>query len=304
MGTQHSLIDVGLSAPASPLPKSPRRNVRSTCFEQDSLDQQIPCDAFLKFPGRKGVLAPRLAAMMPRTYGMWHEPFVGAGGFTFHHRPRKAWLSDANAELINCYERIQLDIEPIMAFLEQWRYPDDYAAISKADLSRMTRDARAARLIYLQWTCFNGLYRVNKNGIHNVPIGRYEHPSYANRERLMKCHLALQPADKILFSCGDFRESEARVAPGDFFYADSPYPGGFVAYTKDGFTKQDHVGLAAIFRRLSEKGAYCLSSNADTDLVRELYDGFEMVRVERTGAINSDPEKRQAVTELIIRGWK
>lgn len=165
---------------------------------------------------------------------------------------------------------------------------------------------RAARTIYLNKTCFNGLFRVNSRGEFNVPIGSYDEPTILDEDGLRGASSALQDAN---IECKDFRRLLDSAKPGDFIYFDPPYEptsktASFTSYTAGNFGRKDQEDLAMVFRVLAGTGCYCMLSNSDRQIVRELYAGFAMVPIEAKRAINSDPAGRGAIKELLITSYE
>lgn len=269
---------------------------------------------FVKWAGGKTQLLEAILARMPeRVAGTYHEPFVGGGAVFFKlralKRVKKAWLSDANVDLMNAYQTIQEAPEALLAELEALagrNTEKDFYEIRALDPDAMTGPERAARLIYLNKTGFNGLYRVNSKGRFNVPFGRYADPKIADRENICRVHKAL--ANTRLEACG-FKEVLKRAKPGDFVYFDPPYQplsktSSFTAYSKGGFGEVEQRHLAQVVEELSRKGVDVLLSNSDSPLARELYEGREGYGVERVDArraINSKASGRGAIKELLVR---
>lgn len=260
----------------------------------------------LKWPGGKGGILPDLLPLLPPTYDRYHEPFVGGAALFFATRPRDAILSDANADLIATYEAVRDDVDGVISELSAMRYDETEFYAGREEFN--TRGARSARhaalMIYLNKTCFNGLFRVNQSGAFNVPFGRYTNPRICDAANLRACSAALANVQLATRSCW---ESLKLVRPGDFVYLDSPYApvsatASFTAYTAEGFGAEDQKRLAEDFRWLVDLGAYVLASNAAVPAVRELYAGFRIVETSRGGGVNSKATKRGAVPEVIIVG--
>jgi DNA adenine methylase len=272
---------------------------------------------FLKWAGGKQRLLKHYIPLLPERANAYYEPFVGSGALFFHLRAHqfadRYCLYDANEELINAYRVVRDRVEALVEALaehERLHSADHYYQVRALDkaagwASRPPVE-RAARMIYLNKTCYNGLWRVNRRGHFNVPIGRYRRPNILDRSRLRAASEALQGVD---ISQGDFRKMADRVKAGDFVYFDPPYvpltpTANFTDYYAGGFGQAEQEALANTFRRLNEKGCQVMLSNSDTDLVRELYQDYEIVTVEARRAINSQAGKRGPVSEVVVLNYQ
>ena len=267
---------------------------------------------FVKWAGGKTQLLEEILARLPEKIGTYHEPFVGGGAVFFRlkalGRIKKAVLSDANVDLVTSYLALRDAPEAVLTELEVLAgrtSEEDFYEIRAQDPDGMTAAQRTARLIYLNKTGFNGLYRVNRKGLFNVPYGRYPNPKIVDRENLLRVHKAL--AGARLEQTG-FVAVLKRARPGDFVYFDPPYQpvsktSSFTAYAKGGFGEVEQRHLAGVVEELSRKGVDVLLSNSDTALARELYEGkgYEVDRVSARRAINSKGGGRGAVQELLVR---
>lgn len=273
---------------------------------------------FLKWPGGKAQLLPELLARVPEKYGTYHEPFLGGGALFFALLPQKAVLSDVNPRLINCYKAVRDNcskvIEQLRRRAQDHRHDPEsnYYHVREvfnsphyalyAETSDVPSVSDAARFIYLNKTCFNGLWRVNRSGEFNVPAGRYKNPTICDEENLRAASAALQNAELI---CGDFERGTPCPNRGDFWYADPPYvplskTADFTAYTKDGFTLDDQRRLSVVARNLKAVGVTVMLSNSFVPEVVSLYPDFTVRTVEARRAINSKGDRRGAVQEAII----
>ena len=202
---------------------------------------------FLKWVGGKTSLLPELLKHVPPRLRGYHEPFVGGGALFFAVRPRRASLSDHNAELVHTYRTVRDDVYGVLDALARHVYERaHFEQVRALDPQRLEPAARAARFIYLNKTCFNGLWRVNRAGRFNVPIGRYKNPRFNDPSTLITASHALQG---VSIERAPFEESLARAAPGDFVYLDPPYDplsetASFAGYTADGFGWDDQKRLA------------------------------------------------------------
>lgn len=273
-------------------------------------------EPFLKWAGGKTQLLSQFARLYPSEIERYFEPFVGSGAVFFDIRkrfhPRYVMLSDTNSELINCYETVRDNIEELIQNLLRHKeghhaqHPEYYYSIRDLSTDTLSPVERAARFIYLNKTCFNGLYRVNARGQFNVPIGRYKNPAIADVDRLRAASGALRG---VRLSVKDFAECSPRLRRGDVVYIDPPYfplsrTASFTGYTKGGFGLAEQERLARFARDAGSKGCLVMLSNSDTAAVRKLYRGFRIRRVSARRAINSNGAARGAITELVVTNYK
>lgn len=262
----------------------------------------------LKWAGGKRQLLPEIRKHVPEKFGRYFEPFVGGGAVFFDlfaaERVRsRCYLGDVNVELMETYLVVRNEPAALVSALQAHarKHSEDHYYATRA-ARPASSVAVAARMIYLNRTCYNGLYRVNKAGNFNVPIGRYSNPTVCDEANLRACSEALEYAELVT---GDFASVLAEARRGDFAYFDPPYvpvseTSDFTAFTATGFKLADHERLVACARRLKEQGVRVLLSNADLPVVRKLYKGFEVRRVEVRRNINSKGAKREPVGELLI----
>jgi DNA adenine methylase len=269
-----------------------------------------PATPFLKWAGGKSQLLKTFERYFPPQFKSYFEPFLGGGAVFFHlaaaKRDLKAILSDSNAELINAYQMIGDELDTVIELLKKHRNDKHYYyKIRAQDASRMLPAERAARLIYLNKTCFNGLYRVNSKGHFNVPFGRYKNPRILDERNLRAVKSALE---QVEIDCAPFEHVLMRARQEDLIYFDPPYhplsaTANFTGYTRGAFTFNDQKRLADVFRMLSKRGCYLMLSNSDTPDIRQLYKGFRIETVLATRAINCVPEKRGRITELLVLNY-
>lgn len=258
---------------------------------------------FVKWVGGKRQLLTEIFDAMPTSWESYYEPFVGGGAVFWNiARPGPTFLSDANQELITTYEVVKDSVETLIALLRRCSYDSKFFYEMRA---REPEDEieTAVRLIYLNRTCFNGLYRVNASNRFNVPFGRYTNPVICDADNLRACSRALA---KTNIRCCGYQETLDKMKPGDFVYCDPPYAvvsktANFTSYTKDGFSGVDQDSLAAHARVLKLRGVHVLLSNADTPRVRELYHDFTLIPVQARRAVNSKASGRGKVGELLIK---
>ena len=262
---------------------------------------------FLKWAGGKGQLLEQYAPLFPQRYKRYLEPFVGGGAVFFHLRPARAVLSDGNPELIDCYRAVREEVRAVVAALRLHRYErDHFYAVRAQEPETLTLAERAARTIFLNRTCFNGLYRVNSKGRFNVPFGRYANPTIVDPPNLQACSRALRRAR---VECAPFQAVLGEARRGDFVYFDPPYhprskTSYFTGYAPGGFTADDQRELARVYATLDRRGVLAMLSNSDTPLIRELYRGYRIVEVRAARSINSKGGSRGAVTELVVLNYR
>ncbi len=263
-------------------------------------------EPFLKWAGGKARLLPQLAPLLPRRMGRYFEPFVGGGALFFRTAPAEAVLGDINPDLVNVYRCVRDDLPGVIRELRRHRFEKNhYYAVRAQDPATLSPAQRAARMIYLNRSCFNGLYRVNRRGQFNVPFGSYSNPDICPVDRLTAASAALQGVD---VAHGHYAELVARARPGDFVYFDPPYvpisrTANFTGYTKEDFGPDDQAALADTFRALVDRGVQCMLSNSDVPFVRELYRGFRVETVLAPRAISRSAEGRAPVTEVVVLGY-
>lgn len=263
---------------------------------------------FVKWVGGKTRLLGELLARAPKDYRRYFEPFVGGGALFFRLRPAAAHLSDLNADLIGCYKAVRDDVDAVIRHLARHRtlHSETYFYQVRerwnAGLWAEAPAARAAAFVYMNKTCFNGLWRVNRRGEFNVPAGRYANPTIVDADGLRAASAALRKAE---LSSAPFERVLDEADAGDFVYFDPPYDpvsttADFTSYTADAFGAPDQARLAQVFRALADRGCAVMLSNSDTACVRKLYAGFRIERVMCNRAINSKADGRGAVAEVIV----
>jgi DNA adenine methylase len=264
---------------------------------------------FLKWAGGKAQLLPQMNPFFPKTYRTYFEPFLGAGAVFFHLRPGSAVLSDSNPDLVGAFLAVRDDPAGLMEALDRhWkqRLSERYFYKVRAlDPSKLASVDRAARTIFLNKTCFNGLYRVNASGHFNVPWGGYKNPTIYSRENLLAASDLLK-GKKILLA--DYRKACSKANIGDFVYFDPPYhalsrTSSFTSYTKEDFGNTEQRELAEVYRKLDSKGAHLMLSNSSTPLIRTLYEGFRIETLRAKRAINSKASGRGTIDELLVMNY-
>lgn len=275
----------------------------------------IEAKPFLKWAGGKRQLAPTILEHAPRKFGRYFEPFLGAGAVFFALRPERAMLGDVNQELVTTFYGVAFDMRGVELELyrlaEAHRQNDleTFMAVRKEWPAAYPPYHVAARMIYLNRTCFNGVYRVNKKNEFNVPIGDRGKAFAPDFENLKACSALLAKAlggDTNLFA-DDYMTTTDSAERGDFVYIDPPYmpaskTASFTAFSKDGFNDEAQEVLSDHVRHLAQKGVHVIASNSDTPRVRELYKGMKMIEVSRRGTVSSKAGARGRVGELLILG--
>lgn len=245
-----------------------------------------------------------LLPYVPEQFGTYHEPFLGGGALFFELQPRRAHLSDNNERLARSYAGLRADVESVIVRLRGYPYDKDfYLSLRQVDIDAQSDEAVAAWLIYLNKTGYNGLYRVNRRNVFNVPFGRHHKPVICDEENLRACAVALRGARLHQES---FEKVARRARTGDFVYFDPPYEpmsptASFTSYTTGGFTLDDQRALRDVACKLKARGVHVLISNSSAKPIRDLYRrGFSIHRVPAIRLINSKTDRRGEVTELII----
>jgi DNA adenine methylase len=269
---------------------------------------------FIKWAGGKGQLLVAIQTRLPRKYINYYEPFIGSGALLFELKPNKAIINDINKELIHTYTIIRDQLDQLISklneidFNHQYPHKEYYYTMRNLYNSKIldqTYDVdMAALFIYLNKHCFNGLYRVNSNGLFNVPFNQNLKGNSFNEDNLIQVSEFLKNV-KILNS--DFEEAVKDAKKGDFVFFDSPYAplkdDSFESYTREGFSYEEHIRLANLFKKLSDQGVYCMLTNHNTSLIRELYKDYiiDVVPVKRF--INSDAKNRVG-EEVIVTNYR
>jgi len=261
---------------------------------------------FLKWAGSKKWLIPHIKKFIPEHFNKYYEPFLGSGALFFALRPEKAQLSDISKNLINTCIVLREQPETIIKKLKKMPYEETFFYWIRDKFQPRSETSKAARIIYLNRTCWNGLYRENKSGKFNVPFGRFDNPTICDEDNLKAVASVLKD---IELRASDFKEAVTNAQKGDFIFFDPPYitghqNNGFHAYNEILFKWKDQERLAKVAQELDEKGCYVLITNADNELIRNLYNGFEFSEISRHSVIAADVQNRKKVNELIITNYK
>jgi DNA adenine methylase len=297
------------------MPRAAKDEARSRATAADAEAAPVTAPSalrpILKWAGGKSKLVPQILARLPETIATYHEPFVGGAAVFFalasRQRFKRAVLSDANQELVDVYRGVQKNVSAVIKLLsgyEQRHCRDVYYETREQTPSKLDLYERAARLIYLNKTGYNGLYRVNQSGQFNVPMGRYTNPTICDQPRLRAAARALK---SVKLELGDFGRVLSDAQPGDAVYFDPPYvplskTSSFTAYHSEAFGDDEHRRLADVFALLTVRGIRAVLSNSNTPLTRKLYPSSEFY-VEHplvARAINSKSALRGEVKELLV----
>lgn len=274
---------------------------------------------FIKWVGGKRQLLPEIEQRLPKSIDVYYEPFLGGGALFFHIHDRigRAHISDINAELINAYRAIQKDVQGLITELKKHVNTEEYFleirdADRQADYEwNWTPLEKAARFIYLNKTCFNGLYRVNSKGHFNVPFGHYSNPKIIDEENLLAVNRILNE-NHIEIEVKDYLKTKSEVVGHDrqhFVYLDPPYiplsiSSSFTAYSKDGFSMDDQIRLRDYCNFLNNHGIKFMQSNSSAPIVFELYKDYQIDLVEANRSVSATNSGRAKVKEVIIRNYK
>lgn len=267
----------------------------------------------VKWVGGKRQLLAEITPLLPKRITTYCEPFVGGGAVLFSIQPKKAIVNDLNEDLISVYEVIRDDVDTLIAILKQHKNTQEhFYAVRDMDRDKeayaaMTKAEKAARLLFLNKTCYNGLFRVNASGEFNSPYGYYKNPNIVNEPVLRAVNKYFNTSD-ITFYSEDFAETLKRVPKGGFVYLDPPYDpisdtASFTGYNKGGFDRAEQARLKHCCDELNARGVKFLLSNSATDYIKDLYRDYCISIVKAKRAINSDASKRGAIEEVLIRNY-
>lgn len=254
------------------------------------------CRPLLKWVGGKTQLLSEIMPQMPKKYGRYIEPFIGGGALFFAVRPLNGVIADSNPELVNLYRTVATNVDAIINLLGSYENTAEmFYEVRSQDWHSLSAEEAAARTIFLNRTCFNGLYRVNKKGQFNTPFGRYKNPKIIDEQSLRAASILLKDTTVV---CGDYKKVLREYAkPGDFVFLDPPYLpiseyADFKRYTKDQFYEEDHVELAEEVKRLHELGCHVVLTNSNHPLVHEQYGKFRIKVIQTRRNISCKGKKR------------
>jgi DNA adenine methylase len=271
---------------------------------------------FVKWAGGKTQILDMIRKLLPKSFNNYYEPFLGGGALLFDLAPDSAVVSDSNEELIAAFKCFQNDNDYTLLIEEltkhQHMHSEEYYYYVRsldrmADYNELPIYIKAARMIYLNKTCFNGLYRVNSKGYFNVPSGKYEKVNAYDKELYDNLHEYLSNS-KLKIMNADFEEVTKSAKQGDFVYFDPPYDtfdeqNNFTSYSKDAFGRSEQVRLSIVYKRLSDRGVKVMLSNHNTQLINQLYQGFNVHVIQAKRSINSKAAGRGNVEEVIITNY-
>lgn len=269
---------------------------------------------FLKWAGGKRQLMAEMVAQLPADMDKctYMEPFIGGGALLFHLQPQRAIINDFNAELINVYQVIKEDVQHLLADLKLHRNDADYfyqirAQDRSSSFLQLSSVQRASRFIYLNKTCFNGLYRVNKAGLFNVPFGRYKNPNIVNEEVLTAVSHFLN-LHHVELHTGNYATVLQKATPDCFVYLDPPYhpvshSASFTGYIQGGWQDVDQERLKQACDDLNSRGVRFLLSNSATDFIKNLYADYNITTILASRAINANGAGRGRVAEVLVRNY-
>ena len=274
------------------------------------MSEKVKSKPFLKWAGGKTQLLPELTKRLPTSFNRYFEPFLGSGALFFELKPEKAVLSDVNEELVNCYHVVKEHVNELIEDLSKHVYQKEYF-YQLRDIDREPvydnwgKIQRASRFLYLNKTCFNGLFRVNSKGHFNVPFGAYKNPKICDKSILLSCSEVLK--NKLIVQ-SSFNKVLDLAEKGDFVYFDPPYmpvskTASFTSYTKYGFAEKEQIELKKVCCELDRKGVNFLLSNSSNEFILGLYEDFHVSVVKASRAINSKASKRGKIREIIVSNY-
>lgn len=268
----------------------------------------------VKWVGGKRQLLDDIIPLVPDHFSTYVEPFVGGGALLFEIQPKKAIVNDLNHELINLYKVIKDNPNELLLLLEEHElnnseeYFYQIRALDRSEsYDEMSDIEKAARIIYLNKTCYNGLFRVNQSGQFNSPYGKYKNPNIVNKPVVLAMANYFQNNNITLLN-GDYKMALQKLRKGAFVYFDPPYmpissSSSFTGYTENGFDKKQQIELKKECDKLNSKGIKFLLSNSDHPFIRELYKDYEIITVKAKRSINSNSNKRGEINEVLVRNY-
>jgi DNA adenine methylase len=268
---------------------------------------------FLKWVGGKRQLMPTIIEHLPKNIKTYVEPFVGGGAVLFHLQPKKAVVNDFNLELINVYSVIKNNLEELIIDLQKHKNESDYfyelrGLDRNKNFNLLTDIERASRIIYLNKTCFNGLYRVNNSGEFNSPFGRYKNPNIVNEPTLRAVNHYLN-TNEIQLRNTDYEEILREANKNSFVYLDPPYypvseSSNFTGYVQGGWNASDQIRLREACDELTKRGVKFLQSNSSASFIRNEYINYTIHTIKANRSINSDGDKRGEIEEVLIKNYE
>ncbi|MDM8555661.1 DNA adenine methylase [Desulfococcaceae bacterium HSG7] len=268
---------------------------------------------FVKWVGGKRQLLNEIEKHIPERFSRYYEPFVGGGAVLFHIQPQNAVINDSNEELVNLYNVIKTTPEELIEDLKKHRNEEKYfykirgTDREKEKYLKFSNIERASRIIFLNKTCYNGLFRVNSSGEFNTPFGRYKNPNIINEIKLRAVSSYLSK-NNIRILNTDYDKSLLYIRKGAFVYFDPPYDpvsssSNFTGYTKNGFDRAEQKRLKKVCDRLNDKKVKFLLSNSSTRFIRNLYKDYTILPIKAKRAINSKGNGRGSITEILVKNY-
>lgn len=278
------------------------------------MKKDIHAAPVMKWAGGKRQILGEILKRVPGNFSAYYEPFIGGGAVLFGLCPQKAIVNDVNTELINIYQVIRDDVDGLVNDLKKHDNSEEYfyrlrdMDRDRDNYNRLSPVERASRILYLNKTCYNGLFRVNRAGEFNTPYGYYKRPNIVNEPVLRAVSKYFNSAD-IRFSCMDFEEVLKNIRKDAFVYFDPPYDpvsitANFTGYDKGGFNKDEQIRLKKVCDRLNKKGIRFLLSNSATPFITELYKEYTVEIVQAKRVVNSNPGKRGEIDEVLVRNYE
>lgn len=268
----------------------------------------------LKWVGGKRQLLDTLTPLLPKRMTAYCEPFVGGGAMLFNMQPNVAYVNDINSDLIRVYNTIRSDVENLILTLSDFKNESDFFYSvrdwdrNKEKYAMLSDVQKSARILYLNKTCFNGLYRVNNAGEFNSPFGNYRNPNIVNAPVLRAVSAYLNSATIHLTST-DYGEVLEKIPKGTFVYLDPPYDpisntSSFTGYSKGGFSRDDQIRLRECCDDLTKRGIKFMLSNSSTEFIREQYAAYNIITVQAKRSINAVASRRGDVDEVVVRNYE
>ena len=265
---------------------------------------------FIKWAGGKRQIIKELTDSLPKNYNRYFEPFIGGGALFFAVRPKNAYISDINPELINLYNMVKNNTHSLIKDLRRYKNTEtEFYKIRNLDRTpdykNLTNIEKAGRFIYLNKTCYNGLYRTNSKGQFNAPYGFYKNPNIIDEQNLKICSELLKETE---IGLSDFSNIENKIKTHDFVYFDPPYipinkTSSFTKYYKDDFNTGSQIKLKELCDRLNKKNIYFMLSNSYNETALNLYKEYNIKKINAIRAINCKADKRGTINELIITNY-
>lgn len=269
---------------------------------------------FVKWVGGKRQLLNEIEKHIPEQFSRYYEPFVGGGAVLFHVQPKNAVINDSNEELVNLYNIIKESPEELIEDLKKYKNEEKYfyevrgIDREKEKYLELSNIQRASRIIFLNKTCYNGLFRVNSSGEFNSPFGRYKNPNIVNDVTIKAVGNYLSKNDIQILNT-DYEKSLSKIRKGAFVYFDPPYDpisdsSSFTGYTKNGFDRTEQERLKKVCDKLNDKGVKFLLSNSSTEFIRDLYKDYNIFSIKAKRAINSKGNGRGETTEVLVKNYE